>query len=105
MKVGSGDLHLSFYSDSIFSKDETTIENNLYRIKANPDGIHALGGDILGFDKSKNKYFPIFIQECNYCPTMPVKFLSESTIELDSPDFQYKLIFDLSKMTYSIEAK
>ncbi|MEO8515345.1 MAG: hypothetical protein ABI426_01305 [Flavobacterium sp.] len=74
-------IYSTYYKDNIirftgeYSEDEV-IENSDYKI------VTFFRGNILGYDKKKQLYFPIFIESCVIGCNKTIEFLSKNTIEI-----------------------
>ncbi|MCE3228559.1 MAG: Uncharacterized protein K0S32_3110 [Bacteroidetes bacterium] len=95
-------LRITYYDESIFpDKNSETfdfIENNKYR------AVTLFRGDVLAYDKTKNKYFPVLVNECSHGCNKSISFKSENVLEIIySEANNEKIIVDLSLMIYKGE--
>lgn len=97
-------LKTTYYEQNIFPSDQnyisSKIENSKFRI------ISLFRNNILGFDKTKKKFFPIWVETCMHGCNKEIKFINSSTLQITySEANNEKIIVDLSKMTYNIILK
>lgn len=96
-------INVTYYTRSIFPKDftyEQSIENAGFKI------INGFRSDILGYDKLKKKYFPIwFDYGCHGC-NKKIEFINSSTLKITYIESNNEIILvDLNQMIYDIIVK
>ena len=75
-------IYSTYYKDDIFKITAThasvrdSIENEYFKI------LSYFRGNILGFDKQKRLYFPVYIESCITGCDKKIKFISPQTIEI-----------------------
>lgn len=93
-------LKTTYYDKSIFPSDiepTNNIENNRYKI------ISFFRGNILGYDKIKKKYFPIWLDECSHGCDKSISFIDNSTLQITYIESNDEIVtIDLEKLNYSI---
>lgn len=94
-------LSITYYSTSIFPKDKNyindKIENNKYEI------ISLFRNNIIGYDKIKKEYFPIWVETCSHGCNKSISFINESIIQIVYSEANDETItIDLTNMTYKI---
>ncbi|HMZ67184.1 MAG TPA: hypothetical protein PLF66_24055 [Leptospiraceae bacterium] len=96
-------IQITYYDKNIFPPSyqgdtPRKIENSKYKI------ISLFRGDILGYDKTKEKYFPIWVDSCSHGCDKDISFISEDTLKIVYSESANKEVvsIDLKKMTYSI---
>jgi len=91
-------LKLTYYNKSIFPDQlngEPLIENARFKI------ISMFRGSVLGYDKKKNQYFPIWVENCSHGCNKDIAFINDTTLEITYMEAQnQKIIINLSDMTY-----
>lgn len=74
------EIYSTYYKEDIFKYTgdyEEIIENDTYKI------VSYFRGNLLGYDKTKKLYFPIYIESCITGCNKKISFLSEHTIEVE----------------------
>lgn len=94
-------LKITYYDESIFPSDDNTIfsiiENSNFKI------MSLFRNNILGYDKLKKKYFPIWVDNCHRGCNKEITFIDDSTLEIYYGEGNEQIvIIDLAKMTYRI---
>ncbi|WP_281323384.1 hypothetical protein [Flavobacterium aestivum] len=74
-------IYSTYYKDDIFKftgavEDEGILENNRYKV------VNFSRGNILGYDKSKQLYFPIYVESCVTGCGKTVEFISTNEIKV-----------------------
>jgi hypothetical protein len=96
-------INVTYYTSSIFPKDfpdEQSIENVDFKI------INGFRSDILGYDKLKKKYFPIWFDNgCHGC-NKKIEFINSSTLKITYIESNNEMILvDLNQMIYDFILK
>jgi hypothetical protein len=97
-------LRVTYYDKNIFSTETGSvneiIENNIFKIAS------FFRGNILGYDKTKRKYFPIWIESCARGCDKTIKFKNDTTLQITySESDDQKIIVDLTQMAYKLILK
>jgi hypothetical protein len=97
-------LRITYYDNSIFPTEQGcidgTIENNKYKV------ITLFRNNILGYDKIKKKFFPIWVEGCMHGCNKEVSFANETTLKIVYSEAENEIItVDLAKMCYKITLK
>lgn len=97
-------LKISYYNqclfDSVKNSIQEKIENSGYLL------VNYFRSDILGYDKSCKKYFPLWIENCSHGCNKSINFLTPYTLQITYPETQnQKIIIDLKRMQYKIIVK
>jgi hypothetical protein len=97
-------LRTTYYEKNIFPSDQGFIngrvENNKYIV------VSLFRNNILGYDRVKKKYFPIWVESCTHGCNKTISFVKETILQITYSEADNQKIFvDLSKMTYSIILK
>lgn len=99
-KYHSGDkLNVTYYDEDltkIVGSSVDTVENKDYKVFV----LFRFG--VVGYDKAKRKYFPIYIDKCNHGCDLHASFDTGNILNVNY-DFGDKLQFNLDKFTYSRE--
>ena len=94
-------LNTTYYKQNLFDINNgslnSEIENNQYLIRS------FFRGNVIGFDKRREKYFPIWIEGCSHGCNKDLSFLDEVTLQIEySEADNQKIIINLETMTYQI---
>lgn len=97
-------LQITYYNNNIFPTEECLIsdkiENNKYKI------VSLFRHNILGFDKIKKKYFPIWVESCSHGCNKSISFNSDKVLKIVYSEADNQtIVVDLIKMTYKITLK
>lgn len=96
-------LKVTFYDKNIFPSKEyinSSIENSKFIV------IALFRNNILGYDKLKKKYFPIWVESCSHGCNKKIAFINDTTLSIKYTESDNEtVIVDLSKMTYKIILK
>ncbi|WP_136669267.1 hypothetical protein [Flavobacterium sp. H122] len=95
------EIYSTYYKEDIFKFTgdyEEIIENDTYKI------VSYFRGNLLGYDKTKKLYFPIYIESCITGCNKKISFLSEHTIEVEfseaSADDNAKSVINLTDIIF-----
>jgi hypothetical protein len=92
-------LNVTYYDEDltkIVGSSVDSVENREYKIFV----LFRFG--VVGYDKSKKKYFPIYIDKCNHGCDLHASFNTGNILNVNY-DLGDQLRFDLDKFTYSRE--
>lgn len=92
-------LTLTFYDEDltkIVGNSADTVENKHFKIFV----LWRYG--VVGFDKAKKKYFPIYIDKCNHGCELHASFDTGNVLNVNY-EYGDSMKFDLDKLTYSRE--
>lgn len=97
-------LRTTYYDKNIFPTKRGqifgNIENSKYKVVA------LFRNNIVGYDKTKKKYFPIWIESCSHGCNKEISFANETTLKIVYSESRDEIItVDLAKMTYKITLK
>jgi hypothetical protein len=100
-KTAEGTLRTTYYDKNLFPKDPIeVIENSQYKVVA------LFRNNILGFDKLKKKYFPIWIESCMHGCNKSISFLPPAKIKIVYSEANNQtIIVDLSNMNYTMRMR
>jgi hypothetical protein len=100
-KTAEGTLRTTYYNQNLFPKDPIgSIENSQYKVVA------LFRNNILGFDKLKKKYFPIWVESCMHGCNKNISFLSPVKLKIVYSEANNQTItVDLSNMNYTMRLK
>jgi hypothetical protein len=101
MKTSETPLRIAYYEQNIFPEKDgsitSTIENGNYKV------VSLFRNDILAYDKTNKKYFPVWVDECSHGCDKSISFTSQNILEIIySETNNEKIIVDLSTMIYKI---
>ncbi len=93
-------LSITYYNKNLFLKNVGSIanqcENTNYKFKA------YFRGSIIGYDKQKKKYFPIWVESCMHGCNKEVSFINPITLKIHYTEADDRIIkINLIRMTYS----
>jgi len=94
-------LKITYYSKSIFPTEQNyisgSIENSKFKI------VSLFRNNILGYDKIKKKYFPLWVESCSHGCNKDVTFINDTTLRITYSEANEEMIIvDLTNMTYKI---
>lgn len=97
-------LRTTYYDKNLFPSDkgvsDRKVENSRYII------VSLFRNNILGYDKARKKYFPIWVESCAHGCDKKLSFVKETILQITySEADNQEILVDLSKMTYSIILK
>lgn len=97
-------LSTTYYDKNIFPTDDSCIsdkiENKKYKI------VSLFRNNILGYDKAKKKYFPIWIESCSNGCGKGISFISDNFLKIVYNEADEETItVNLTNMTYKITFK
>ncbi len=90
-------IHSTYYTKNLFELNRTkehSMENDRYKIST------YFRGNVIGYDKQKELYFPIFIESCAVMCDKTVEFITENSIRLiyseesHEEDYTYDILLD-----------
>lgn len=84
-------LRFTYYDNNLYKKDDSTtdrIENKEYVIAS------YFRSDVIGYDKTKNKFFPIIIDRCSHGCEKTLSWINEHTV---------KITYDINGETMVVE--
>ena len=73
-----GTLKLTYYTNELmpFAEAKERIENSIFII------VTYFRNNVIGYDKTRKKYFPIWIESCNHCCNKEISFVDVFTLKL-----------------------
>ena len=94
-------LRTTYYEKNIFPTEEgyfsEKIENSKYKV------VSLFRSNILGYDKTKKKYFPIWVEHCSRGCNKSISFISDMVLKIVYSEADNETItVDLTNMTYKI---
>ncbi|HTG56790.1 MAG TPA: hypothetical protein VL943_11015, partial [Niabella sp.] len=95
-------IYSTYYKDDIFKVTAThasvadSIENEYFKV------LSYFRGNILGFDKQKQLYFPVYIESCITGCDKKIRFVSPQTIEILYDEYNGKEAYtvELNKIRF-----
>jgi hypothetical protein len=97
-------LRVTYYDKSIFPTKQGYISGNVENTKFKI--VSLFRNNILGYDKTKNKYFPIWVESCSHGCDKTVSFIDDTTLQITYSEANDEtIIVELTNMTYKITLK
>lgn len=94
-------LNTTYYKKDIFLLNQSSVtasvENDHYKVTS------FFRGNILGYDKSKENYFPIWVESCLHGCNKDISFLKDTILKINYIESNNEaILIDLLNMTYQI---
>ena len=97
-------LRVTYYDKSIFPTEQGYISGSVESTKFKI--VSLFRNNILGYDKTKKKYFPIWVESCSHGCNKTVAFIDDTTLRITYSEANDEMIIvDLTNMTYKITLK
>ena len=102
--IYEGSLKITYYDKSIFPNEPgyifDSIENDKFKF------VSVFRNNILGYNKTKKKYFPVLVESCSHGCHKEIAFLNEDTLRISYIEANNQnVIVNLNKMTFKINTK
>ncbi|MFD3408829.1 hypothetical protein SKC37_09195 [Aquirufa sp. HETE-83D] len=97
----NNNIKVTYYPENIFPDEKNSsfskIENETYLI------ISMFRNDVLGYDKVKKKYFPIWVESCSHGCNKEIEFIDNNKLKITYSESQNEtIIVDLKTMDFEI---
>ncbi|WP_394772334.1 hypothetical protein [Mucilaginibacter sp.] len=93
-------LKITYYDKNLFANNAGSIiskvENHSYKF------VSYFKGSVVGFNKLKRKYFPIWAENCNEGCNKEISLISPNILKINYTDGDQTIMINLNKMTYTL---